>query len=533
MNETADKSSFRKDSKRLREILGAFRKHKIIETIAFGKNPQNIRLAFEDLGPTFIKIGQILSVRTDLFPENIIKEFKKLQDNTKSNSFESVKKTIEESLEKPLFSLFSSFNEKPLASASMAQIHLATLMSGETVAVKVQHNNIKELMLQDMALMEKAIKILKKIPVRKAVDPEAIVRKLRDSVEKELNFLEEAENIHHFYECNAMVDYMYCLKCYDDYTTEKVLVLEYIKGTKIASIISDNNQQERRHQIELHMVNNYMKQVFEDGFFHADPHPGNIYILDQTTIAYIDFGMMGVLTEKLIKQFNQFLYAIYLKDIDQLTESILAICKVNTSIDENSLYEDVSILFNTYIDLPIEEIDMAAIFQQVFSVCRKHDLIVPNNITLLLKSMVTIEGIIHDLDNNLTIMSAVGPYMKRYLSKNFDLIDELKKYGGSLLQMTKDVPKVPSKLIGLIDGIKKGRVKLQLEHNGLDKVVRELDSIANKLVIALIASALIIGSSLLVQTDGLKTVGIIGYVLAAIMGLVLILSILYNKRKRK
>ena len=165
MNETEDKSSFRKDSKRLREILSAFRKHKIIEAIAFGKNPKNLRLAFEDLGPTFIKIGQILSVRTDLLPESILNELKKLQDNTKSNTFETVKKTVEASLEKPLSSLFLTFNEQPLASASMAQIHLATLMNNEVVAVKVQHENIKEQMLQDMALMEKAIKILKRIPV--------------------------------------------------------------------------------------------------------------------------------------------------------------------------------------------------------------------------------------------------------------------------------------------------------------------------------------------------------------------------------
>ncbi|AMP20240.1 hypothetical protein AZF37_02780 [endosymbiont 'TC1' of Trimyema compressum] len=171
MEEIADKSTFRKDSKRLREILSAFRKDNIIETIVFGKNSENLRLAFEDLGPTFIKIGQIFSVRTDLLPESIINELKKLQDNTKSNAFEAVKKTIKDSLEKPLTSLFSTFNETPLASASMAQIHLATLMSGETVAVKVQHSNIKELMLQDMALMEKAIKILKKLPLKKAVDP--------------------------------------------------------------------------------------------------------------------------------------------------------------------------------------------------------------------------------------------------------------------------------------------------------------------------------------------------------------------------
>lgn len=532
MSET-NNDALRKNGKRLREILSAFRRHHIIDTLAFMRNPENLRLAFEDLGPTFIKIGQILSVRTDILPEDFIEELKKLQDNTKSNPYSSVKKSIEESLGAPISSLFATFEQTPLASASMAQIHLATLMSGETVAVKVQHENIKPLMLQDMALMEKAIKLLNKLPIKKSFDPASIVKELADSVEKELNFLEEAQNIHHFYDCNHTVDYMHCLKCYDDYTTETVLVMEYIIGTKIADLISNKNATEQRHQVALHLVNNYMKQVFEDGFFHADPHPGNIIILEETTIAYIDFGMMGVLNKKLVEQFNQFLYAIYLKDIDKLTEAILAICTHDGSVDEGALYRDINTLFTNYIDLPIEEMDMAQIFRQVFSVCNKHNLQIPNNITLLLKSIVTIEGIINDLDNNLTIMTAVGPYMKRYLSKNFDLVDELKTYGSSILQMTKDVPKLPTKLLSLIDGIKKGRVKLQLEHNGLNDIVKELDTIANKLVIALIASALIIGSSLLVQTESLRVVGIVGYVIAAVMGILLIISILYNKRKKK
>lgn len=524
-----------KPNSRLREIISIFVKHGLNNGIQGFSDPYELRKAFEELGPTFIKIGQILSTRPDLIPNEYIEEFNKLQDDVTPEDFSELKPTIEKELKNNLEEIFIKIYEIPLASASMAQVHLAILLTGEEVAVKIQRPYIKEKMLGDIHILKKISKFIKRVISEDLVDIDNIIEELEKSVINELDFLIEAENMDKFRNYNKDVKYIYCPEVYRDYTTDKILTMGYVKGIKISDINKINSEGYDLNDIAVKLVQNYMKQVLEDGFFHGDPHPGNLMIY-KNKIAYLDFGIMGFLENSLRRKFNTLLTAIALKDLDMMTEAVIRIGDFNADIDKLNLKKEISVIYNKYIESSLEEIELSEIMEQIFNVAKKNHIKMPKDMVIFSKSLLTVEGLVAILDPTITMMDIVIPYVKSRLMNSENLKKEFKANLMESYLAYKAGLKIPVSLHKLIEKINNDDTKLGLNVKDLDEIISETNRMVNRIVFAIIVSAIILSSSLILHRNigpkimDISILGLGGYIFAGILGFWLLISILKSGR---
>ncbi len=326
---------------RVRQIVAVFIKHGVTKGL---KDPANLRRAFEELGPTFVKIGQVLSTRPDIIPPAYQKEFQKLQDTVEPESFEQIRAVIESGLRKPLASVFPVFDRKAIAAASLAEVHHATLAGGENVAVKIQRPNAKKTILNDIAILRLLSRFFKIGPLFDVVNIQDVLNELEKNIQLELDFLKEAQNIRQFARNNRDVRCISAPNVYDAYTTETILVMQYIEGIKIKDSAALDAQGYDRQDIGVKLANNYMKQIFEDGFFHADPHPGNI-LVSGSQIVYVDFGLMGTLDKWTRKRLNDLFRGIAANDVDTMTEAILRLGVQKSAVDIERLHDEIALFY--------------------------------------------------------------------------------------------------------------------------------------------------------------------------------------------
>lgn len=525
----------RAGKKRLREITSVFIKYGMKDGIRNITNPVQIRLALEELGPTFVKIGQILSTRPDIVPESFIKEFQKLQDNVPCEDYEIIREIMEASFHKPLEEIYSRFDRDPIACASMAVVYRAVLKTGEQVVVKIQRPNIGETMAQDIAILRKLAGLAKYTPQGNVLNVEEVLEELWTAVRNELDFLTEASNIDKFRENQQDIRCVTCPKVYHEYTTSNILVIEYIKGIKIGNISQLNHEGYDTGDIARKLTNNYIKQVFEDGFFHADPHPGNIMIRNGQ-IAFIDFGMVGSLSKSTREKFIHFLFGAATRNIDTMLTSLLRIGIKKGKVDHKNLYSDIESIYNTYIEASLNDIDLPQFMNEIFSICRKNNISMPYDITIMLKGVITLEGVVLKLAPDLNIMDITIPFVKNLMLKEKDFKQDLMDQIENLYILSSSGLKIPIRFLELINSTIAGKLKIQLEHTGLEASMGELNKMVNRLIFALIVSALIIGSSLVIKMNvgpeilGFSQIGVIGFVGAALLGIWLIISILRSDK---
>ena len=513
--------------KRFREIVSVSIKHGFKNGIG---DPKELRLVLEELGPTFVKIGQILSTRPDILPLEYIDEFQKLQDDVSAGDFHVMKEVVESELNGSIEDIFGSFKEVPIASASLAEVYLARLKTGEEVVVKVQRPFVRQKMLSDIQILKKLAPFINFTATREIVDMKEVIEELSTAAEKELDFIEEMENIIKFSENNKYVKFITSPKVYKDYCTDKVLVMEYISGIKIDNIHQLIKEGYDLHDIATKLTYNYFKQVFEDGFFHADPHPGNIFI-HENTIGYIDFGLMGNLNLSLRKKLNQVLEGAATKDINLMTKSIIKVGIKKGPIDINRLYNDIEIMYDTYIDESIHDYDLPQILEEVMVVCKKNNINMPHSITLLIKGMMTLQGVLAKIDKDLTIIDVAMPYFKEQIVKNRFKNMDLTEIGGFLYSSIKSTLELSTKTLSLINTGLEGRLKLNLELKNMDENFNEINKMVNRLIFAIIIAGLLVSSSLVINANiglkvhGISAIGIVGYLGAGAAGLLLLISI--------
>jgi ubiquinone biosynthesis protein len=351
---------------RIKEIVSVFIKYGIKEGIKTVNDPAQVRMALEELGPTFIKIGQILSTRPDILPESYIREFQKLQDDVKPESFDNVKAIVESQLGRKMEDVFSTFERKPTASASLAQVHCAVLKDGGRVAVKVLRPKVRESMLSDISILRRLAVFLKLAPQGHVMNPREVAEELMEAAKHELDFLYEAQNINKFHEYNMHIKYIKTPKVYDEYTTSDILVMEYIEGIKIAETSRLEEEGYELKDISAKLVANYIKQIFEDGFFHADPHPGNILITGNK-IAFVDFGMMGCISKSIRGKFNTFLKGLAERNIDLITKTILKIGVKKGNVNIKKLHSDVEQIYNNYVEESFYNIELTEMLDEMFT----------------------------------------------------------------------------------------------------------------------------------------------------------------------
>lgn len=519
------------ERERVREIISVFFKYGIKEGITNITNPAQVRMALEELGPTFIKIGQILSTHPELISEEYIAEFQKLQDNVKPEKFEDIKRIVEIELKGNLHDFFSYFNEEPVASASMAQVHLARLKTGERVVVKVQRPRVKEIMLSDLAILKRLSFLMRLAPQGQVLNPSEVINELKQTAEKELNFLNEANNIKKFYENNKDIKYIACPKVYDQFTTPNIIVMEYIEGIKISNTSRLKEEGYDLEDIASKLTASFLKQVLEDGFFHADPHPGNILIRDNKII-YIDFGVMGTLSKGLINKFSMFIYGLATRNLDEITRAVIRIGVKKGQINSKKLYSEIEHIYNNYIYQSLFEIDLAELMDDIFKVCRDNNIAMPREVTMLMKGLMTLEGVIINLTPGMNIMDTAVPYIKGRMIANRDYKQDMIEQVENLYNFSRVGLKIPVRALELINSALAGKFKVQMEHTNLEKSIGELNRMVNRLVFSIVVASLIIGSSLVIRADagpkmyGVSAFGFIGYAGAAVLAFWLLISIL-------
>ena len=569
---------------RLLEIVRVMRNHNVITNFINQRNPREVRLAFQELGPTFIKAGQLLSTRPDLISPAFIAEMRQLQDNVEVDDFASVKTTFEEQTGKKLNEVFSFFDETPFASASIGQTHRAILKDGTKVVVKIQHPEVARLIATDLALFRLALRMTKFTPDIGAINPREIFNEIRTSLLNEINTEIEIENGQEFYHYNNNDGIIRVPKVYKQYSAQKVLVNSSMPGKSIKNYlaqpiskdlaVAESQKAERKYLAQV-LVNNFLKQVFEDNFFHADPHPGNILFyrlkegdpnyqenqakeafsyefhgnkvvwakrqpLPPYRLVYLDFGMMGRLTPSMIDGIAQIVLALNTKDIRQIGQAILAVCNQTGPVDSEDFYEELGLFLTPFMNMGLDQIDFPAMLYSVIGLCRKNNLQMKAEVTLLVKAFGSLEGLVSQLDPDLSMMDVARPLGKAYLKRKFNLKTSLEDLSFDTLQSLKATSQLPTKASKFFDVVSSGQTRYSVRYKGQDKLLDRIDHLANRIIIALVLAAIILASSLLVEGSAnhpaIYNLGVTGYIVAIVLVALLILDDLhkrFKKRKRK
>lgn len=532
-----------KPSNRFREIIKVFAGYGFgyifdRKNIEEKKSPQNLRRAFEDLGPTFIKIGQILSTRPDLLPKEYIEELTKLQDSALEESFEEMKLVLENSLDVSIDKFFKFINPIPIASASIAQVYEGELNDGGKVVIKIQRPDIYKKMQLDISILKRIFKFTKtKIKIA-VIDPIEALEEIEEVTKEELDFTLEAENIRKFRYYNKNVAPVYAPYVVQHLLSNKVLVLEKIDGIKIneLEILLENGYD--RKDIANKLALAYCKQVFEDGFFHGDPHPGNILIFNGK-ICFIDFGIVGQLSDGMKKWLNSAMVAVATRDKDKLVDCIISLGIKKGKINRISLYDSVSYIFDMYLTTSIKNIKISTLIQEICEITRENNVQLPRELVSLIRGLIILEGVVSRIDPDLEIIEVIICFMK---SRNkFIILDELEKEEilVSLYSFARDGFKIPTKALEVLNKISAGEAKLDIKVNDMDKTLLQVNKMVNRITEGIIISTLILSSSLIISNNvkptykGISIIGLAGYIIATIFAINLLISMIKSRNTPK
>jgi ubiquinone biosynthesis protein len=489
---------------------------------------EKMRLVCEDLGPSFVKFGQILSSRSDLLPEPLIKELEKLQDNVPPIPGERAIDVIEFELQGKIPDLFAWFETEAFASASMAQVHKAILKTGERVVLKVQRPGIKELIEADIRVMLYVAEVFsKRIPSLRSFDPVGLVRNFEESIMRELDFVHESVNVQRFH-INFTADknnegHIYSPRVFQDFTTGKVLAMEYIEGVKISDLPKLEKEGFDRKVLAKRLAISYFRQIFDYGFFHADPHPGNLLVLPGNRICFLDFGMMGNIIKKDIEQFGTLFLAVQAKDVRKIIRALQSLSDSPVIKNFRPLEADLNEFVHNHSVRSIHKNEMSSVLMELRDIVIKHGLKVPSHFFLLARSLVTVEGVIHSLDPQLDLSRMAKPYMIEAMAKRYDPLKFSKHLFNSIYEMGIYMEEFPRDLKNAIRKINSGEMKVDLHHKGVDPLVHTINRVSKQIVSGLIITGLVVGSALLIiyQAGPLwgrtSAFGIVGLIIAAVM----------------
>lgn len=500
---------------------------------------QRIRMACEELGTTFVKLGQILSNRSDILPKDIIEELKKLQNNVKPFDEKEAVAIVEQELQKPISEAFESFDTTPKASASISQVHTAVLKTGEKVAIKIKRPNIEENILNDIEIITWLSSILEKYNQEFAlIRPEKLIKAFKNQLLQELDFNFEKNNtikFQKFFKDNKNIK---IAKIYEHYSTKNILTMEYIEGIKISDISPEDTRYDRKKLVSIG-VDCVLEQIFKLGFFHADPHPGNLMALDNNVLCFLDFGMIGFIPPTSKEAFSSLIMSINNADYINLSKAVLDLCDHSEIQNMEDFNMAIFMLINKYIDMPLENINIEDIFNELISIIREFRLMLSGNIMLLIKSLIVLEGVGRDLDKDLKLVEHIKPFAFKYVKEQLKPDNLLKQSRNLINDYFHVLKNVPSDLGEVISLMKKGNIRIQLEHKKLDTLANTLDSLGDRLSYSIVLASLIISSGLIIATKmpplihGISLVGLVGFLLSGIMGFIMIISRFIRKYVKK
>ena len=516
---------------RLREITAVLRKHNITR----GVTPKKLRLILEDLGPTFIKLGQIMSMHSDILPKRYCDELLLLRSEVTPMPFDELVSVIEESYGRSWKRVFSSIEEEPQGSASIAQVHRAVLRSGEQVVVKVQRRGIYEKMARDIALLHKAVKLLPPVSIKGMADLDMVLDELWSVTRDEMNFLTEASNMEEFARRNKDVSFVGTPTLYQQYTTVHVLVMECIDGCGIDDKEALLEQGYDLKEIGSKLVDNYIKQVMDDGFFHADPHSGNVKIRDGKII-WIDMGMMGRLTEHDREMISKAVQGVALNDVGLIQQAVMGLGEFKEKPDQRKLYEGIDSLLTKYGNVDIGNINIAKVMTDLMDVMKENKIMMPHGLTMLARGLTHMEGVLADISPDINMVEIATARMANSFLRDLDIKKELKSSGKSVLKSFRKALDIPSLVSDMMHGYLKGQAKINLDLQVTDDLARLLRRLVRNIVMGLWVMALLISSSIICTTDmtpkilGIPALGAFGYVMAFMIVLYVFIKHLLSRK---
>ncbi|MRR07113.1 MAG: ubiquinone biosynthesis protein UbiB [Deltaproteobacteria bacterium] len=496
-----------------------------------------MRLALEELGPTFIKLGQLLSTRPDIIPKNYLVEFSKLQDQVPGFSFFQVRSRIREELGGEIEELFAAFTEEPIAAASIAQVHGATLNSGEEVVVKIRRPGIIDEVETDIeVLMGLAFLAERHFPENSSFDPVALVKEFARSIRHELELSREGRTIERI-TANFAGDPTLCFpRVYWERTSSGVLTLEFIHGIKVSDLAALDHAGLDKKLIARRGADAFIRQVLEHGFFHGDPHPGNVFILPGNVICLLDYGMMGRLDSSSREFFSDFLFSLISRNPDRIISLLLYSGDITDTLDSRALRRDLSDFINDFCELPFAEMSVGKVLGDLIELIAAYRIYFRPDFMMLAKALVTVEGMGRMLDPGFDMVEQMRPFVKKAAADRLSMSHIAQEVGGSLQSYYNLARTFPDDVKEILNRLNRNKLKIDLEHRGLEHFIRELDKTGNRLSSSLIIASLVVGSSLLMQTEkgpqllGFPLFAFLGYTIAGLMGVWLLLGIFRSGR---
>jgi ubiquinone biosynthesis protein len=499
---------------------------------------RHLREMLDELGPTFVKFGQLLSTRPDIVPPDIILELRSLQDDVRAFPFADIERTIREELGQPIERLFLDFDEQPLAAASIGQVHRATLPNGRKVAVKVQRPNAPRQIEADLALMYQAAKLAKeRIRALDFIDANEIVDEFSRSIRQELDYRLEARNADGFHKNFAGHPHVAVPKVYWSYTRSRVLTLEYLDGVQLADIDVEHWTLDQRRRLAYLITETWMTMIFRQGFFHGDPHPANILVLSPERIGLVDFGLTGKLTDDDMSKLTRLFIDAAAENIEVLPKRLADLGVRYDKAREAEFVAELRELYYRYYGASLQEIDPIQVIREAFGLIYRMNLRLPTRFVMLDKSIATLGSVGVELYPDFNVFEVAKPYARDLMISRFTprrVVSRARREGWKLTQMAADLP---YQIHETLEQVRDGQIEVGFVHKGLDDLLAKLDTLFNRLAIALVVTGGLIGSSLIgifaksgPHVLGLHVVSVLGFGLSCVLGLWLLWGVIRSGR---
>lgn len=492
---------------------------------------ERVRHAMEELGPTFIKLGQVLSTRRDLVPQEWVDEFSRLQDECPQVPFEEIRKQLEEEFNGQVEEVFKSIDETPLAAASMAQVHRARLHGGHKVVIKVLRPGIHDIVESDMEALRFIAGIVEDRFTNLGFSPTAVVDEFAKQLRKEMDLTMEGRSTDRFRHDFEDSEEAYFPEVFWEATTRRVLTLEEIHGIALSTFAAAKVSQEQREQAVRHGANAVFKQCLVNGFFHADPHPGNLFLLKDGRVCFIDCGMTGQLDARTRNQIADLVQGVVKADTELVMKAAVALGDVDIeAIDERSLRNDIQEIVGRFQNVPLERLNLGEVLNLFFDTLRKHHVRCPADLVYLIKALTTIEGVGRQVDPGFDMVSYARPYLEELVKSRYSPSTIAERMKQSLLSYADLIESLPLDMKDLLTRLRRNRLTMNLEHKGLGRITEALEHASRNVAYSLIISALLVASAILVLAGredsslGLRALGLVGFLIAAFLAAGILLA---------
>lgn len=534
------KLNHRSRSKRIKQMLGIIRRYDVLH----GLTPVTLRQMLEELGPTFVKAGQILSMRSEVLPEPFLRELSKLRTDVEPMNRDVVLETLRHEYSRPIEDIFDAIDDVPLGSASVAQVHKARLLTGELVAVKVQRPGVQEVMAQDIDIMRMFARYadaLMKGSGNQFVDFQSVVEELWQSFREETDFMVEARSLDEFRRNNADCKFVGCPKPYLGLCTKHVVVMDYVQGIPISQTKRLQEAGYSLEEIGQKLIDNYTQQMLDDGFFHGDPHPGNI-IISGGKIVYIDLGIMGRLSSHDRKALSDMVYAVGRHDTVQLERGLLRFSiSDNTDVDHSHLLADLDEILDEYGNADLSELDIGHMLNAIIALAQRHNIELPSSVTMLARSLVTLEGVVDEFLPGVSMVQIVSAHLRAHVEWKDLAKSEAKLYGREVHAASHGLMRAAAQAPLAMNMLTRGQLRMNLDLAGSKDPIADFSHAADRLTMGIVIAGLFIGSSVIYYARiqpvifGIPIIGFVGFLTALVLGLWIVIDIMresHSRRKR-